>query len=551
MADSTADTHWHENAIIYEIPVALFRDTTRNGWGDLRGVTEKLGHVRDLGATAIWLQPFYRTPFVDGGYDVTDHCDVSDRFGTLTDFDELIGCADELGLRVIVDLVVQHTSAQHPWFRAACADPSSVEHGYYVWADLPQDSEIEPVFAGVEDEIWAWSEKAGRYYRHTFYEHEPDLDLANPDVVAEIDRVMEFWLDRGVAGFRVDAVPYMVYQAGMAEGADGDGTWLLEHLHQVVRRKRPDGVLIAESDLEPDQYLEQFGDGGRMTMVLDFWTNNHLWLALARGEAEPLVRALGRRPVPPEGCQYAIWLRNHDELDLERLTPAEREETMAVLAPQPQMRAFRRGIRRRLAPMLDDPRQRKLAFFLLCTLPGVPVALYGDEIGMGDNLSLPDRAAVRTPMQWTEGPNAGFSEVEPIEMVVPVIDEGAFGYTEVNVTRQVEEPSSLLSAVRHLFARRRELGPCQARTAQVIDVQRAAVLAIRHETPAGTMLCLANLAAERTDVDLPDELLLDWQEVAADEEYEDEPSGSRVHLHGFGYRWWHVPTADGLPQGTD
>ncbi len=237
MEDPTADTHWYENAIVYEIPVALFRDTTRNGWGDLRGVTEKLGYVRDLGATAIWLQPFYRTPFVDGGYDVTDHCDVSDRFGTLVDFDELISCADELGLRVIVDLVVQHTSAQHPWFRTACADPSSVEHGYYVWADRPEDSEIEPVFPGVEDDIWAWSEEAGRFYRHTFYEHEPDLDLANPDVVGEIDRIMEFWLERGVAGFRVDAVPYMVYQAGLAEGADGDGIWFLEHLHEVVRRQ--------------------------------------------------------------------------------------------------------------------------------------------------------------------------------------------------------------------------------------------------------------------------------------------------------------------------
>lgn len=530
-------TRWHENAIIYEIQVALFRDSNSNGWGDLRGVTEKLEHVRDLGSDTIWLQPFYRSPYVDGGYDVVDHCDVSDRVGTLEDFDDLVARADELGIRVVIDLVVQHTSTEHPWFRRACRDRTSKYHDYYVWADEPEGSDIEQVFPGVEDGIWAWNEEAGRYYRHTFYSHEADLDVSNPDVIGEIERIMEFWLDRGIAGFRVDAVPYMSYQAGQREGRGGDGAWFLQHLHEVVRRKRPDGVLIAESDLDPDEYAGQFGAGDRMTHVLDFWVNNNLWLALARGEAEPIYRALRLQPTPPPGCQYANWLRNHDELDLERLSRAEREETMATFAPHPQMRAFGRGIRRRLAPMLVDPRQRQLAFFLLCALPGVPVVLYGDEIGMGDALELPDRASVRTPMQWSGEVNAGFSEVAEVEMPVPLIDEGAFRFAEVNVAMQDQEPDSLLNAVRRLFACRREHGPYLARDLLLVEVDAPGVLALRYRNEAGTSLCLANLAGERLDVRLPPEEVEDWDEVACDQPYDEPAKGDTVHLHGFGYRW--------------
>lgn len=538
MAPSAPHPLWYESAVIYQVPVALYQDSDGNGWGDLRGLTSKLEHIHDLGATALWLQPFYRTPYVDGGYDVIGHREVSDRFGTLEDFEDLVARARDLDLEVIIDLVVQHTSVDHPWFARACRDRDSEYRDFYLWSDEPVEAPVDPVFPTVEESVWAWHEVAGQYYRHTFYSHEADLNLANPAVIEEIERTMEFWLDLGVAGFRVDAVPYIVVQAAEAEGHD-DGLWLVEHFRDVVRRHREDGVLIAESDIEPDQYAEHFGDGDRFSLLLNFWLNNHLFLALARQEAEPIVRALEMLPTPPEGCSYATWLRNHDELDLERLTPAEREETMAVFAPHPQMRAFGRGIRRRLAPMLADPRQRKLAMFLLCCLPGTPVLLYGDEIGMGDDVALPDRAAVRTPMQWSNTENAGFSVCNPVELVHPVVSEGAFRYQDVNVESQLGQPDSLLCTLRDLFAVRRRLGPFLPGQCRAIQLDAPSVLAICHDTAAGTSLLLANLASRRTDVTLPQGLDGHWEEVAQDQAYEQSATDGPTHLHGFGYRWLH------------
>ena len=534
-----ASPPWFENAIIYQVPTGLIKDTDGNGWGDLPGVMQSLQHIHDLGADAIWMQPFYSSPYVDGGYDVIDPLAVSDRFGTIEDFKDLMTCADELGIKVILDLVVQHTSTEHPWFRKACRDRDSAYRDYYVWADEPHDTVVHPVFPTVHDSVWAWSEEAGQYYRHTFYDHEPDLDVGHPAVREEIRRIMEFWLDLGVAGFRMDAVPYMVAQAALADPRD-DGFWLLEDMREIVRRHRSDGVLIAEADVEPEEYADYFGDGNRFTMLLNFWLNNNLFLALARGDAEPLVRALQKQPAPPPGCQYAIWLRNHDELDLERLSDAEQEETMAVFAPQPRMRAFGRGIRRRLAPMLEDPRQLKLAMLLLTALPGTPVLLYGDEIGMGEDLELPDRASVRTPMQWSNTRNAGFSEAEENELVRPVISQGPFAYQHINVEDQVKDPESLLETLKHLFRLRRELGPFLTSTAEVLDVGTSAVLALRHDDGAAPVLILANLSGEAVDVRLPEGHRGDWVEVIADHAYESAGTERAVHLHGYGYRWFRL-----------
>ncbi|HET6627079.1 MAG TPA: alpha-amylase family protein [Nocardioidaceae bacterium] len=534
-----ASPPWHENAIIYQVPVGLLRDTNGNGWGDLDGVTDSLQHIHDLGATAIWLQPFYASPYVDGGYDVIDHLTVSDRFGTVQDFKDLMSRADELGLKVILDLVVQHTSNKHSWFWQACHDRDSKYRDYYIWADEPEDTIVEPVFPTVEDSVWAWSEQAGQYYRHTFYSHEPDLDVGNPDVRDEIRRIMEHWLELGVAGFRVDAVPYMVLQAAQSDPRE-NGFWFLEELHDLVRKHRPDGVLIAESDVEPAKYADYFGDGNRFTMLLNFWLNNHLFLSMAREEAEPLLRALKDQPRPPDGCQYATWLRNHDELDLEQLSDAEREETMAVFAPEPEMRAFGRGIRRRLAPMLADPRRLKQAMFLLCALPGTPVMLYGDEIGMGEDLGLPDRASVRTPMQWTGHRNAGFSTAAGIELIHPVIDDGPFGYHHVNVTDQSERPESLLETLKHLFELRKQLGPYHSATAEGVELDDAGVLAVRHRDGTADALMLANLSAKRTQIRLPDDHRDDWVEVVADHAYDSAATDQEIELHGYGYRWFRL-----------
>jgi maltose alpha-D-glucosyltransferase / alpha-amylase len=462
-----------------------------------------------------------------------DHCDVCDQFGTLDDFRDLVARAHALGLRVVVDLVVQHTSAGHPWFRAACRDPGSPFHDYYVWADEPKPTAYEPVFPTVEDSVWAWSEEAGRYYRHVFYSHEPDLDVGNPKVRDEIHRIVRHWLDQGVDGFRFDAVPYLVQTAADADPRD-EGFWILDELRQVVTERRPDAVLIAESDVEVEDYTKYFGGGERFNVVLNFWVNNNLFLALARADAEPVVRALRRQPIPPEGCEYAMWLRNHDELDLERLSDPEREETMAVFAPHPQMRAFGRGIRRRLAPMLTDPRCRKLAMALLCSFPGASVMLYGDEIGMGENLELPDRASVRTPMQWSSQPNAGFSPAHPTGLVRPVIDTGPFGYRYVNVEEEENDPASLLSTVRSLVAARAELGPFTTAGMEVVDTGNSAVLGLRHTGPPTPVLILANLSAAVVEARVLSGAL---EEVVSDHAY-DRPERGRMTLHGYGYRWF-------------
>jgi maltose alpha-D-glucosyltransferase/alpha-amylase len=350
---------------------------------------------------------------------------------------------------------------------------------------------------------------------------------------------MEFWLAKGIAGFRVDAAPYLVVQADQPyDGSAGDGKdgfSIIKEMRATVREHRSDGVLIAEADVDPEDYGAYFGDGDRFTGLLNFWLNNHLFLALARGEGEPIARALRRQPVPPGECQYAIWLRNFDELDLEQLSDAEREEAMAVLAPDPQMRAFGRGIRRRLGPMMRDVRQLKLSMFLLGVLPGTPVVLYGDEIGMGENLELPDRASVRTPMQWSEEANAGFSEAPPLDLVHPVIDTGAFGYHYVNVASETQKPESLLSTLRHLFALRAELGPFHDSTATIVEPGSPQALVLRHAVDPD-VLAVANLSADRLDVQLPEEHRADWEELIADHAYDETEVADRVHLHGYGYR---------------
>src|SRR4051794_11696036 len=467
---------WYRNAVIYQVDVACYLDADGDGLCDLRGLTERLEHIRGLGANCLWLLPFYASPFEDGGYDVTDHLTVDPRFGDLADFAILLNKAESLGLRVIIDLVPQHTSIEHRWFQEARRDRSSPYRDYYVWTDEPYDADVEPVFPTVEDSVWTWDEEAGQYYRHTFYSFEPDLELGNPRVRQEIGRIMEFWLRMGVAGFRVDAVPYMVERARNADPRD-DGHWLLEEMREFAVLRQPEAVLLGEVDVPPEEYADYFGGGNRLSMVLDFWLNNNLFLALARGEAQPLAEALGRQPEPPHHSQYGVFLRNHDELDLEQLTEKQRGEVLERFAPEEDMRAFGRGIRRRLGPMLEgDVRRLAMAHALLMSLPGSPVLLYGDEIGMGEDLSRPERKAVRTVMQWTDGPQAGFSLADDDRLAAPAIREGPFGYDKVNVALQSQQRDSLLSLVGNLV--RSRLGPeeIRAERCEVLETGAPSVL---------------------------------------------------------------------------
>jgi maltose alpha-D-glucosyltransferase / alpha-amylase len=529
---------WYRNAVVYAVDPAMFYDSNADGWGDLRGITQRLDHLRGLGVTCLWLLPFYHSPFRDGGYDITDHLGVDPRLGTLPDAVELLEEAEEFGIRVVLDLVVQHTSDQHPWFQQARSDPDSPYRDYYVWSDEPRDDGLKPVFPTVEDGIWTWDETAGQYYRHVFYSHEPDLNLANPAVHEEIRDIMRFWLRLGVSGFRTDAIPYMVHDAEAAE--PGGGAALLREMREFVSMRQPEAVLLGEVDVPIEEYEDYFLDGDGLTMLLNFWMNNQVFLALARGEAEPIHRALSEMPQPPRLGQYANWLRNHDELDLERLGEADREFVMDTFAPDESMRAYGRGIRRRLAPMLGgDERRIAAAHALLLSLPGAPVLQYGDEIGMGDDLSRNERLSVRVPMQWSSDANAGFSTAEPDRLVAGVVGDGPFAYERVNVYDQQRRPGSLLARIGDIVRTRHGLTEIGFGDHRVIDTGCPSVVALRHEDEQdGIAVTLVNLGGEEVKVAIPDEDLHDLVDVLADGEYPpDEDDRPSLRLKGHGYRW--------------
>lgn len=485
-----------DGRVIYQLDVATFG-------GDLDGVRRRLEHVVALGADTVWIQPFYVSPYRDAGFDVVDHRGVSQRFGTMADFDELAERCHQLGLRVVVGLVVQHTSNAHPWFRSAREDPSSPYRDHYIWTPEPHEDAVvkKPVFAGVEDSIWAYDEHAGLYYRHAFYRHQPDLDVGHQEVRADIAKTVRHWLDHGVDGFRVDAVPHMVKQAAVTDDRD-DGFWFLNELAADA-----DGApLMGEVDSPPSTYGEYFGNGDRLRGILDFWTNNLLFLALARQRAEPLERAMRRQPDPPDGCTYLNWLRNQDELNLALLADDERAEVMAVFAPDEDMRVYGRGIRRRIAPMLGfDARRIAMAHALVMSLPGVPIVRYGEEIGMDEDLSLPERDAVRTPMDWAAA------------------------------ERQELEPGSLLSRVAQLIRTRRELGTLNPQHAETVPSGSSSVFAVLHQRRDDAVLMLVNLADDEVQLHLDHEPAAD---LLADRQY--TPATPQITLGGYGYRWLRV-----------
>jgi maltose alpha-D-glucosyltransferase/alpha-amylase len=349
---------WHTRAIIYQIDSALFYDLNGDGCGDIAGIAAKLRYIRRLGATVIWITPFYLTPFLDEGYDVSDHLQVDPRFGQLADIIAFIEQARELGMQVIIELLIQHTSDAHPWFQQARRSRRSPFRDYYLWADS-DDDDTPPMFPGVEESIWSWDDEAGQYFRHMFYRHEPDLNLASPAVIKEVENIVIFWLKLGVSGFRLDAASHLTKQAG--RGEEKRGLWLLEHLRRLVERHNPQAILLGEVDVEVAQYRDYFGDNNRLNMVLNFWLNKYFYVSLASQSARPLIDAIKKMVVPPDACCFANWLRNHDELDLEGIGNKNKQTVLDAFAPDKEMNVYQRGIRRRLAPMLNGDR-RRLAF---------------------------------------------------------------------------------------------------------------------------------------------------------------------------------------------
>ena len=423
---ATSDLWW-KNAVVYCLDVETFFDSDGDGCGDLRGLTERIDYLGGLGVSCLWLMPFYPSPNRDDGYDIVDFYAVDDRIGTLGDLVELVRTARDRGIRVIADFVMNHTSDQHPWFRSACASRDSPYRDFYVWADSkPKEKKGDVVFPDQENSNWAYSKQARQWYLHRFYSHQPDLNVANPRVRDEIAQILGFWLDLGLSGFRIDAVPFLIEPVGLPKGSIVDPHELLRDLRAYVNRRSGDAILLGEVNLPAKDGRAFFGDedGDELHMLFDFLGNQALYLSLARGDAEPLRQTLRDAPPIPEPASMARFVRNHDELTLDKLSDDERAEVFARFGPDEDLQLYGRGLRRRLPPMLDgDPAAIRMVYSLAFSLPGAAVLFYGEEIGMGENLAIAGRMAVRSPMQWSAERNGGFSTAEdPSALLRPLTD---------------------------------------------------------------------------------------------------------------------------------
>lgn len=553
---------WWKTAVIYCLDVETFMDWDDDGIGDLEGLVQRIDHLADLGVTCLWLMPFYPTADRDDGYDITDFLGVDPRLGDLGDLVRLIRTAQDRGIRVIADLVVNHTSAQHPWFKAARRSTSSPYRDYYVWRSTPPpDTSDQVVFPDQEDSIWTLDEASGEYYRHRFYRHQPDLNTANPAVRDEIAKTVGFWTQLGLSGFRVDAVPFFLSDTAKHPGDDiTDPHDYLRDLRAFLHRRRGDAILMGEVNLPYDEQRLYFGDsdgdgtsdGDELTLQFDFVGMQQLYLALARQDAGPIADALRARPAIPRDAQWATFVRNHDELTLDKLSDDERAEVFAAFGPDPDMQLYGRGLRRRLPPMLaGDPRRIRMVYSLLFSLPGTPVLFYGEEIGMGENLAVEGRMAVRTPMQWSDARNGGFSRAAPSRLPGPVV-EGGYGPEHVNVADQRRDPDSLLSFVGMLVRRYREspeLG--WAERAEILDQPHPGVLAHRCTWEDGSMVAVHNLTDEAVTVPLVLTDLTDDEAASArlvdllqDGECAVDARGRvALELPAYGYRWLRVVRA--------
>ena len=535
---------WYDEAVIYCLEVESFADSDGDGCGDFRGLIGRLDYLYRLGVTCLWLNPIHPSPHRDGGYDITDFYAVDPRLGSLGDFAELLHQAGNRGIKVIIDLVVNHTSDQHPWFQSAVASPDSPYRDWYVWSESePPDRYQGMVFPGEQKETWTYSRRAKSWYYHRFYDFQPDLNTANQEVRDELKRIMCFWLQLGVAGFRMDAVPFIIEQvrAGIDE-RPMDFEFLTE-LRSHLSWRQGDALLLAEANVPPDELVkyvaDQGGSANRIHMMFDFLLDDRIVLALARRKAEPVVEALRNTPKLPAGAQWATFLRNHDEIDLSRLTADQRAEVFAAFGPDKDMQLYDRGIRRRLAPMLGGDRRRlELAYSLQFTLRGTPVLRYGEEIGMGDDLSLPGRAAIRTPMQWSDGVNGGFTRSD--NPVRPVVSGGDFGYEKVNVMAQRHDAASLLAWFERMIHTLRESPEVGAGNCAPVDQELPhAVLAHRADGPSGSMLFLHNLGTAPVRVDLG-KLAREADnphQVFGNQPYKDVKDLRELDLDPYGYRW--------------
>ena len=531
---------WYKDAIFYEVYVRAFCDSNGDGHGDLPGLTQKLDYLQDLGITCLWLLPIYPSPLKDDGYDISDYYDVHPSYGTLDDVKELLDAAHERGLRVIADLVLNHTSDQHPWFRAARANPKSVFRDYYVWSDSSlkyRDARI--IFTDTEESNWAWDPTSKQYYWHRFYTSQPDLNYENPAVQQEMLKIMSFWLDLGVDGFRADAVPYLFESEGTSCENLPQTHEFLKQIRQYINDHYPGRILLAEANQWPEDILPYFGDGGdEFHMGFHFPIMPRIFMALKKADRTPLVWIMGRTPFLRETNQWGIFLRNHDELTLEMVTEEERQWMWENYAPVPRMR-LNLGIRRRLAPLLDNDRRKiELVHSLLFTLPGSPILYYGDEIGMGDNIWLPDRNGVRTPMQWNDDTDAGFSSAPIQSLYTPVIDDKTYGPARVNVQSERADPDSLWNAIRHMIATRKQHRVFGWGQFEWIDAQSEAIAAFQRSYQGESILAIHNLSDADQKISFstkkPGHF---WTELLTQKEFATTNGNLEITLMPYEYLW--------------
>jgi maltose alpha-D-glucosyltransferase/alpha-amylase len=538
---------WYKNAVIYCLNVETFLDSNGDGVGDFVGLTDRLPYLAGLGVTCLWLLPFYGSPNKDDGYDVSDYYGVHPRTGTFGEFVEFMNQARQLGLRVIVDLVVNHTSDQHPWFKGARRDADSPYHNYYVWSKRrPKDWNKGMVFPGVQRTTWTRDPVSGEYYFHRFYDFQPDLNTHSSAVKEEINRIMGFWLQLGVSGFRMDAVPFVISD----KGPDATGKQDFELLHDMrnfLQWRRGDAMLLAEANVLPGESMRYFGDHGeRLQMMLNFWVNQRIFYTLATADSGPLKESLLATHDRPFAAQWGVFLRTHDELDLGRLTDRQRRRVFEAFGPEKRMQLYGRGIRRRLAPMLGNDRRRiELANSLMFTLPGTPILRYGDEIGMGDDLSLPERYATRTPMQWSHDRHGGFTTARrPIRRVV---SDPTYGYTHLNVADERRDPTSLLNWTERIIRTRKECAEIGWGDWKIVPRLPDHVLGLRYDWNGRSTIVLHNFAERPCSVRLrvpgPDGRCL-TNLLSQDVTERDDNGGHEIELEAYGYRWLRLGTLE-------
>lgn len=545
---------WYKNAVIYSLDLETFMDANGDGTGDFEGLTLRLDYLHALGVDTIWLAPFQPTPNKDNGYDISDYYGVDQRHGSSGNFVEFIHQAQKRGIKVIIDLVVNHTSRQHPWFKDARSSKDAKHRDWYVWsAKKPKDWDEGMVFPGVQESTWTKDKATGEYYHHRFHDFQPDLNIDNEEVRAEIRRIMGYWLELGVEGFRVDAVPFILETQVPGQTDRRIRFEYLREMRRFLQWRMGHSVLLGEANVKPEESAKYFGQEGEgIHLMFNFYVNQYIFYALATADVKPLINALEATRLNFHTSQWAQFLRNHDELDLGRLSEKQRQKVFERFGPEKSMQIYERGIRRRLAPMLGNRQQTELAYSLLFSLPGTPVIRYGDEIGMGDMLSLKERNAVRTPMQWSANQNAGFSTAE--KLVHPVISKGPYAYEVMNVETQRRSPDSLLNWMTALIRLRQECTEIGWGEWWILDTGNPSVLGMYYRWQNSSLITLHNFQEKALEISLDvktkkESKLIDLMKI--DENVADEQGIHRIRIAGYGYRWFRAGDLSHLFQKKD